>query len=174
MRGGGGMVRRMSLDIRPATRDDAAAIWEILRPIARAGEYFCLPRDIERPAAEAYWFADGHRVLVAEQAGRLLGTYWFTANQGGGGSHVANAAYATAPEAQGKGVARAMLADSLERARAEGFRAMQFNVVISTNTRAVALWRASGFEIAGRLPGAFLHPQQGYVDALVMFRSLLP
>ncbi len=162
----------MELRIRPAEPGDWPAIWEILRPICREGTSFCLPRDIEAPAAEAYWFAQGHRVRVAEAEGRALGSYWLAANQGGGGAHVANAAYATAPAAQGKGVARAMLADSLDRARAIGFRAMQFNVVVSTNLRAVALWRSGGFEVVGRLPGAFLHPSEGYVDALVMYRLL--
>ncbi len=49
---------------------------------------------------------------------------------------------------------------------------MQFNFVIATNERAVRLWQAMGFSIVGRLPSAFLHPTQGYVDALVMYREL--
>jgi GNAT superfamily N-acetyltransferase len=162
----------MNLVLRHADTDDAAAIWEILRPIARGGEHLCLPRDIDRAAAEAYWFAPGHSVFVAEADGRVLGSYWIAANQSGGGAHVANAAYATAPGAQGRGVARAMLEHSLDTAQALGFRAMQFNIVVATNLRAIDLWRSGGFEVVGRLPGAFLHPTEGYVDALVMFRRL--
>jgi ribosomal protein S18 acetylase RimI-like enzyme len=94
-------------------------------------------------------------------------------NQQGGGSHVANCGYVTAPWATGRGVARAMCAHSLDRARERGFRAMQFNFVVSTNQRAVALWQSLGFEIIGRLPGAFQHPTAGFVDALVMYRSLI-
>jgi ribosomal protein S18 acetylase RimI-like enzyme len=94
------------------------------------------------------------------------------ANQQGGGSHVANCGYMTALEASGRGVARAMCAHSLEHARARGFRAMQFNFVVASNARAVALWQSLGFEIVGRLPEAFAHPQLGLVDALVMYRKL--
>src|SRR4030095_2937183 len=102
------------------------------------------------------------------------GTYFLQANQRGGGSHVANCGYMTAGSASGRGVGRAMCEHSLERAAARGFRAMQFNFVVSTNEGAVRLWRQCGFEIVGRLPSAFLHPTAGYVDALVMFRALTP
>jgi len=49
---------------------------------------------------------------------------------------------------------------------------MQFNFVVSTNKRAVKLWSSLGFEIVGRLPRAFEHPELGLVDALVMYREL--
>jgi ribosomal protein S18 acetylase RimI-like enzyme len=114
-----------------------------------------------------------HEVFLAEENGQVLGTYFLRANQQGGGSHVANCGYITAPWATGRGVARAMCAHSLEHARARGFRAMQFNFVVSTNQRAVALWQTFGFEIVGRLPRAFHHPALGFVDAFVMYRSLL-
>jgi ribosomal protein S18 acetylase RimI-like enzyme len=94
------------------------------------------------------------------------------ANQQGGGAHVSNCGYMTAPAAQGKGVARAMCEHSFERARSRGFRAMQFNHVVSTNERAVALWQKLGFTIVGTLPRAFNHPVHGYVDSYVMFRDL--
>ena len=102
----------------------------------------------------------------------MVGTYYIQPNQLGGGSHVANGGYATAPGASGKGVARAMCADSLDRARAQGYRAMQFNFVVATNERAVALWQSLGFAILARLPAVFDHPVQGLVDAHVMFRTL--
>jgi ribosomal protein S18 acetylase RimI-like enzyme len=102
----------------------------------------------------------------------VLGTYYIRPNQSGGGRHVCNCGYVTASEAAGRGVARAMCAHSLEHARARGYRAMQFNFVVSTNTRAVALWQAMGFSIVGRLPGAFAHPALGDVDAFVMFQAL--
>jgi len=101
-----------------------------------------------------------------------LGTYFLKANQQGGGSHVANCGYVTSVEAQGRGIARAMCLHSLERAKERGFHAMQFNFVVSTNDRAVKLWLSLGFEIVGRLPRAFQHPERGFVDALVMYREL--
>ena len=102
----------------------------------------------------------------------VLGTYFLKANQQGGGAHVANCGYVTAAAAQGRGIARAMCLHSLERAKERGFRAIQFNFVVSTNERAVKLWTSLGFEIVGRLPRAFQHPERGFVDALVMYRHL--
>ena len=158
--------------IRPATPADDNAIWSILEPVIRAGETYTLPRDMSREAGLAYWTDPVHEVFVADDAGEILGTYFLQANQLGGGAHVANCGYITATQATGRGVARAMCAHSLDRARERGFRAMQFNFVVSTNVRAVRLWESQGFAVVGRLPQAFLHPTQGYVDALVMYRQL--
>lgn len=160
------------MQIRAATADDPAAIWSVLEPVIRAGETFALPRDMTREDALAYWFAPDHDVFVAEDGGAIVGTYYLHANQRGGGSHVANCGYVTSQRATGRGIARAMCGHSLDHARARGFRAMQYNIVVSTNERAVRLWQAMGFAIVGRLPGAFAHPTLGDVDALVMYQRL--
>lgn len=160
------------MDIRPATAADHDAIWSILEPVIRAGDTYALPRDWSREQALAYWFSDGHHVFAAVDDGQILGTYYLKANQKGGGAHVANAGFVTAAHATGKGVARTMCQHSLRVAKDMGFAAMQFNFVVSTNTRAVALWHGLGFQTVGRLPGAFDHPTEGRVDALVMFRKL--
>jgi len=158
--------------IRPATVQDADAVWEILAPVLHAGDTYTLPKDIGKQDALTYWFAESHEVFIAEEDGAVLGTYFLKANQKGGGSHVANCGYVTAQEATGRGVARKMCEHSLERARNRGFRAMQFNFVVSTNERAVRLWQSFGFATVGRLPKAFLHPEAAYVDAYVMYREL--
>lgn len=158
--------------VRAALEDDADALWAILEPIIIAGETYPLPRDTDRQTALAYWFSPGHEVFVAEDNGEVVGTHFLKANQKGGGAHVANCGYMTAPHATGHGVARAMCAHSLERARERGFLSMQFNFVVSTNERAVRLWQSFGFEIVGRLPKVFEHPKLGFVDALVMYREL--
>lgn len=138
----------------------------------RAGETYTLARDLTRVQGLAYWFSPGHEVWVAEDEASVVGTYFLRANQQGGGVHVSNCGYMTARGAEGKGIARAMCGHSLERAKERGFRAMQFNFVVSTNERAVRLWESFGFEIVGRLAGAFAHPSLGDVDALVMYRRL--
>lgn len=158
--------------IRGATPCDADAIWTILEPMIRAGETYALPRDMTREAALEYWFKSGNSVFVALEHDEIVGTYLLRANNLGGGGHVANCGYVTAQGAAGKGVGRAMCLDSLERAAALGYRAMQFNFVVSTNVRAVRLWESLGFETVGRLPKAFSHPTAGYVDAFVMYRAL--
>ena len=160
------------LTVREARADDADAIWTILEPMIRAGDTYTLPREMSREAALAFWFASGHEVFVAEEDGGVVGTYFLRANQAGGGSHVANCGYVTAAHAAGQGVARAMCAHSLEHAKSRGFRAMQFNFVVSSNERAVRLWKSFGFEIVGRLPEAFLEPSGTYTDAYIMYRHL--
>lgn len=164
----------MPLLIRPATAADHEAIWSIIGPVIRDGSTYTVPSSMTRDEALAYWFTPGHEVFVAEAEGEVLGTYHLRANQRGGGSHVANCGYMTAAAARGRGVAGAMCQHSLQHAAALGFRAMQFNFVVSTNTVAIRLWQKLGFEIVGRLPLAFQHPSLGYVDALVMYQSLQP
>lgn len=160
------------LTIRPAEPTDHDAIWAILEPILRAGEAFALPRDWDRAQALAYWFAPGHHVHVALDESEVVGSYYLRANQLGAGDHVANGAYATDGRALGRGVARAMGLHSFETARDLSFTMMQFNIVVATNTRAVALWTGLGMREIGRLPGVFRHPVHGPVDALVMHRTL--
>ncbi|MBP0483165.1 GNAT family N-acetyltransferase [Sagittula sp. M10.9X] len=144
----------------------------MLEPVFRSGETYAIDRDISGEDALAYWFGPERTVFVYEDGGRILGTYYIVRNQKGGGSHVCNCGYVTAEAARGKGTARAMLAHSLETAARLGFRAMQYNCVVSTNTRAVGIWQRAGFETVGRLPGAFRMPSGEEVDALVMYRRL--
>jgi ribosomal protein S18 acetylase RimI-like enzyme len=158
--------------IRPATPSDRSAIWRIIGPTIRAGETYALDPDLGEDEALAYWLGPDRETFVAEDQGVLIGTYYIKANQAGGGRHVCNCGYMVDPAAGGKGVARRMHEHSLAHARERGFRAMQFNFVISSNARAVKLWTSVGFDVVGRLPGAFLHPSEGYVDALVMYRTL--
>ena len=158
--------------IRPATPDYAAAIWAIIEPVIRAGETLTLGRDMTEDDAVAYWFGADREMFVAEEDGVVLGTFYLRANQTGGGAHVANAGYVTGAAATGRGVARAMGQHSIAHAKERGFRAMQFNFVVSSNVRAVGLWQSLGFEVVGRLPAAFDHPVEGFVDALVMVRAL--
>jgi len=160
------------MQIRRADEQDAAAIWRVIEPAIRAGATLMLPRAMSEAAALAYWRSAGHEVHVAWDAGAVVGTYYLRANQLGGGAHVANCGYATAPAAAGRGIARAMCLHSLDRARARGFRAMQFNCVVASNERAVGLWQSCGFEIVARVPRTFRHPRLGEIDTLVMYRRL--
>jgi L-amino acid N-acyltransferase YncA len=160
------------MPIRRAEPSDAEAIWRILEPVIRAGETYALPRDMTADNAIAYWMNADRETFVFDDAGEILGTYYLRPNQLGGGSHVANCGYVTSVTARGRGVARAMCLHSIESARSKGFRAMQFNFVVSTNEGAVRLWKSLGFEVVGTLPQAFAHPQLGDVDALIMFRAL--
>ena len=158
--------------IRPAEKSDEPDIAAIILPVFREGTSYAIDRDI--PAAEAleYWWSEGRQVFVAQADGPVLGTYYLRANQRGAGGHVCNCGYITAAHAAGQGIARAMSAHSIEIARSQGFRAMQFNFVVSPNQRAVKLWESLGFVIVGRVPQAFDHPAEGLVDALIMHRFL--
>ena len=138
-----------------------------------AGDTYAFVPGMSREEALAYWFGAATHTYVAENDGRIVGTYILRANQPGPGSHVANAAYMVAKDARGLGVGRKMGEHCLSEARRLGFRAMQFNFVVSTNEGAVRLWKRLGFEIVGTLPGAFRHPRAGYVDVYVMFRSIV-
>ena len=162
----------MTIALRPAADADWPAMSRIVKPVLDAGETYAIDTNLGEDGVRAYWLMPTHEVFVAEIEGRIVGTYYLMANQAGGGAHVANCGYMTAPESRGKGVARSMCLHSLERARERGFRAMQFNHVVSTNTGAVALWQKLGFEIVGTLPEAFKHPTHGYVNSYVMFRAL--
>ena len=159
--------------IRDAAAEDWPAIWPFLREIVRAGETYTWPLDIDDDAARRVWMAPPPAcTLVAVDGDAVLGTAKVGPNQLGPGAHVANASFMVDPAHGGKGVGRALGTAVLERARADGYRAMQFNAVVETNVGAVALWRSLGFSVLATVPEAFLHPSLGYVGLHVMHRAL--
>ncbi len=160
------------LVVRRDTPADADALWDILRPVIAAGETYAYPRDLTRDAALAAWHPAAGHTFVAELDGRLAGTYLLKPNQGGPGGHVANCGYMVASWARGLGLGEALCRHSLDTARGLGFRAMQFNSVVSTNRTAIAVWQRCGFTIVGTVPQAFAHPSAGLVDIHVMHRFL--
>jgi len=159
--------------IRAATHDDLDAMWAIFRAVIAPGDALPFDEHFDRDTFRDHWFG-AHTAWVAERGGQVIGMYKLGANHAGRGAHIASATYAVAPEAQGRGVGRRLVEHSLARARAAGFRGIQFNYVVSTNAAAVELYRRLGFDIVGTLPGAFRHEQAGWVDAYVMFRALEP
>jgi L-amino acid N-acyltransferase YncA len=159
--------------IRPATQADEEAIWSIFHAVVAPGDTYVFDPQTPREEALAYWFSPGTYTYVAESDdGRVVGSYILRPNQPALGSHVANAAFMVSPTARGSGVGRRMGEHCLAEARRRGFRAMQFNFVVSTNEAAVRLWQQLGFHIVGTLPGVFRHSRLGFVDAYVMFKAL--
>ena len=164
----------MNLVIRPFSDPEWAALWPIIEPVFRAGETYPFDREITADTAYENWIAKPAATFVAlDEKGAILGTYYLKPNQPALAAHVCNCGYIVAEQARGRGVASAMCTHSQQQAISMGFRAMQFNLVVSTNTGAVRLWRQHGFTIIGTLPGAFRHPRLGFVDALVMFKQLV-
>lgn len=157
--------------IRPATADDEEAMWRLFQAVLVPGDAFPFDLSFERDAFRAHWFG-AHAAQVADADAGIVGMYKAGANYPGRGAHVASATYAVDPRYQRRGLGRALAEHSLAWARTQGFLAMQFNFVVSTNQTAIALYTRLGFTIVGTLPQAFAHAQQGLVDAYVMFRRL--
>ncbi|MGW1678908.1 N-acetyltransferase family protein [Saccharopolyspora sp. NPDC002376] len=159
--------------IRDARPDDWSAIWPFMRDIAAAGETFSWDRDISEQSARERWFPElPGRTVVAVEGDSVLGTAVSGPNHEGPAAHVATASFMVDPAHAGRGAGRALGRHVLDQARADGFRAMQFNAVVETNTRAVALWQSLGMEIVATLPQAFHHPVHGYVGLRVMYQLL--
>ncbi|HEX5041888.1 MAG TPA: GNAT family N-acetyltransferase [Candidatus Polarisedimenticolaceae bacterium] len=156
------------MEIRPATAQDDDAIWALFQEVVRAGDVFAFDATTTRAEALKLW-KPAHMALLG---GEVVGSYYIKPNQPGRGAHVCNAGYMVAERARGRGVGRAMGEHSIAEARRLGYRAMQYNFVVATNTGALALWQKLGFAVVGRLPQAFRHSEHGLVDALVLHRLL--
>ncbi|MFC1420306.1 GNAT family N-acetyltransferase [Streptacidiphilus cavernicola] len=161
--------------IREATEADWAAIWPFLHTVVAAGETYTYPRDLGPEQARAMWMLEppGRTVVAVDEAtGAVLGSAKMNPNHMGGAAHIASASFMVDPARSGQGTGRALGEYVLAWARAEGYRAMQFNAVVESNTRAVALWKSLGFEVLATLPEGFLHPTLGYVGLHIMYRRL--
>ena len=161
------------MQVRVAVDADWPDIWPFWHAIVAAGETYTWSPDTGADEARRLWMLPPPaEVLVAEdEQGAVRGSAVYKPNQPGLGDHVANASFMVDPAARGLGIGRRLGEAVIERARGAGFRALQFNAVVATNTGAIRLWESLGFEVVGRVPEAFRHPQQGLVDLLVMHRA---
>jgi ribosomal protein S18 acetylase RimI-like enzyme len=160
------------LNIRKADASDFAAIWPLLHEVFAKGDTYSFSPAISKEECFHIWMEVPLATYVATDDEQVVGTYFLKPNQPGLGSHVCNAGYAVSAKARGKGIGRAMCEHSLKEARAAGFKAMQYNFVVSTNQTAVKLWERCGFQIVGKLPNAFRHKEKGFVDTYVMYQWL--
>ncbi|WP_328466000.1 GNAT family N-acetyltransferase [Streptomyces sp. NBC_00448] len=160
--------------IKEATTEDWAAIWPFLHRICAEGETFSYPTDITPEQGRAFWMlsAPGRTIVAVDESGTVLGTAKMNPNQMGNAAHVSSASFMVDPEHSGRGVGRALCEEALRWAAAEGYRAMQFNAVVESNTPAVKLYESLGFEVIGTVPEGFRHPRLGYVGLHIMHRPL--
>ena len=162
------------MEIRQATGGDWPAIWPIVEATVRAGDTYAYDPDLGSDDARALWMAEPPAAtVVALVGGEVLGTARMGPNRDGPGAHIGTASFMVSPAARGRGVGRALASYVVDWHRSHGFRGIQFNAVVETNTAAVALWRSLGFETVGTVPGAFKHPEHGYVGLHVMFLPLV-
>ena len=158
--------------IRPATETDKPAVWQIIKAVIAGGDTYVFdPRSSEEEMI-TYWFSPEKSVYVAEDNGKILGTYWLKPNQPGLGDHVGNGAYMVSPDAKGRGIGKTMAEHSIEDARRMGFQSIQFNFVVKSNTAAVNLWKSVGFTVIGEIPDAIRHSQNCLTNAYIMYRKL--
>ncbi len=158
--------------IREALEEDFDQIWEIFHQIVSAGETYAIQRNTSKKEARQIWLEDPQKTYVCEVNKKILGTYYLKQNYGGGGDHVCNCGYMVALKEEGKGLGTKMCIHSQLIAKKIGYQAMQFNLVLVSNKKAISLWSRLGFDIVGRIPKAFNHPKIGYVDALIMNKWL--
>lgn len=164
--------KKQAMLIREASEEEFEDIWPIFQEVVSAGDTYGYARNTTKDEGKRLWMDVSRKTFIAEFEREILGTYYIKTNQSGPGSHVCNCGYMVPASARGIGVATAMCEHSQKMAVELGYKAMQFNFVVSTNEGAMRLWRKLGFEIVGRLPKAFNHPSKGYVDALVMYKWL--
>ena len=160
------------IEIRKATAEDYDAVWNIIKEVIATGDTYIYAPDSSKEKMIKEWFGENKYTYIALLDNKIAGTFFIKQNQPDLGSHVANAGYMTAPAMAGKGIGRAMAAFSLKEAKRLGFEAMQFNMVVKSNERAVQLWKKLGFEIVGELPAVFNHKQLGLTNAYIMYKKL--
>ena len=159
--------------IRVATDRDWPDIWPFFAHIVAAGETYAYPLGLTPQAAQPLWMEQSPgQTVVAVSGDAIVGSAKMGPNRPGRGAHVATASFMVDPAHQGRGVGRALGRYAVEWARAAGYRGMQFNAVVETNSPAVHLWQSLGFRILATVPEAFDHPRHGFVGLHVMYQRL--
>jgi len=163
------------ITIDPIKPEEWKEAFAIMRPVFARGDTCTYAPDITEAEAFSAWIKQAEATFIAKNDnGDVVGIYYLKPNQPGLGSHVVNAGYIVRESARGRGIAALMCEHSQAEAKRRGYRAMQFNTVVSTNEVAVKLWQRLGFEIIGRVPEGFRHKDLGYIDTLIMWKKLSP
>jgi ribosomal protein S18 acetylase RimI-like enzyme len=162
----------LMIAVREATEADFEPIWNIFHEILVAGETYGNDETFTAAEAQQMWLGPTVQTFVAYSADRVVGAYKLVPNMPGRGAHVANGSYIVDVDFRGRGIGRVLVEHSLHEAKKAGYKAIQFNFVVSTNQAAIRLYQEFGFQTLAILPKAFDHPVLGYVDAYLMHRSL--
>ncbi|MEH0154253.1 GNAT family N-acetyltransferase [Limibacter armeniacum] len=160
------------MKIRHATASDYNQVWDIFSAVIQTGDTYVFYPDTPKSELAKHWFADYMTTFVAEEDGQVLGTYIIKPNQIDLGNHIANCSYMVSPKAQGKGIGKLLCEHSIQFAKESGYKGIQFNIVVSSNKKAVELWKRYGFQIIGTTPNGFRHATLGFVDTYIMFKEL--
>ncbi|WP_420603783.1 GNAT family N-acetyltransferase [Flagellimonas sp.] len=160
------------MNIRKATASDEDQVWEIFSEVIQTADTYVFDPNTPKSDLKKHWFADYMDTFVLEDQGKIHGTYIIKPNQIDLGNHIANCSYMVGPNAQGRGIGKKLCEHSIQFAKEKGYHAIQFNIVVSTNKGAVALWKKYGFEIIGTTPNGFRHPKLGLVDTFIMYKAL--
>jgi len=165
-------LKNIQLKIRKASRMDIDQVWEIFSQVISTGDTYVFSPDTPKEDLIKHWFDKDMETYVYELNKEILGTYIIKPNQIDLGNHIANCSYMVTPNVQGKGIGKKLCEHSLQVAKKRGYLGIQFNIVVSTNTSAINLWKKYGFKIIGTLPKAFRHSKLGYTDTYIMFRPI--
>lgn len=168
----GKFKNEQNLNLRKATEADYDQVWSIFSKVIETGDTYVFDPNTSKPDMKKHWFAGYMQTFVVEKNGTILGTYIIKPNQIDLGNHIANCSYMVSPKAQGKGIGKMLCEHSLHIARENGFKGIQFNIVVSTNKVAIELWKKYGFEIIGTTPNGFRHSELGFVDTYIMYKPL--
>lgn len=162
------------MNIRKANADtDYDEVWNIFEKVISTGDTYVFDPNTAKDTLHKNWFADYMDTFVAvHENEKILGTYIIKPNQIDLGNHIANCSYMVNPTCHGQGVGKFLCEHSLNFARENGYLGIQFNIVVSTNTAAVELWKKYGFKIIGTTPKGFRHKTLGFVDTFIMYKDL--
>ena len=160
------------IDIIEASGSHWRGIWKTLQPTFECGDTYAYPPGISEEEAKYFWFEIPQKTLIAVDGDEILGVYYIKPNQPGLGGHICNIGYVVSREKRGEGIGTQLAKHSFQLAKDLGFYAIQANLVVSTNTKAIKLWQSMGFEIIGTIPSGFNLKGQQYVDAHIMFKVL--
>ena len=109
---------------------------------------------------------------LAFDGDEVVGLYILHPNNVGRCGHICNASYAVSSKCRGKHIGEKLVLESLVKGKELGFRILQFNAVVATNTHARHLYQRLGFKELGTIPGGFRMPDGTFEDIVPHYHLL--
>lgn len=111
-------------------------------------------------------------IAYDERSGEIVGLYILHPNNIGRCGHICNASYAVRADMRGQHIGELLVKHCMEKGKELGFRILQFNAVVSSNTYALRLYEKLGFVRLGTIPGGFLMKDGHYEDIIPHYHAL--
>lgn len=162
----------MSIQVKKYSKDDIADAISIWNEVVETGDAFPQTELLNCESGHEFFTSQSFTGIAYDEDNNIVGLYILHPNNVGRCGHICNASYAVKSDLRGRHIGETLVRDCIKKAKELGFGILQFNAVVSTNERALKLYKKLGFVQLGTIPKGFLMKDGHYEDIIPHYYEL--